>query len=300
MAWKNSSTSTGVGAAPTLTATTSSRPSCARSAANSASSACGDLRRELVGHRLAAPARGAPSRARAVERACTAASRCSSGCAASIVSRPALSFSQIRGTAKNHVGRTSGRYCEDLARVRAAGDVQPEDDREVVVRVALGDVRAGSHEMTRAAVGELDRAPRRRCTAVSRLRWVELDALRRPGRARRVDQRQDVVGLDRRASDASTSKPGCGALDVGQRDACPPAPRRRRRSRARGPAGSLRASSDLRRGSACSVMSDLRAGVGDHVLDLLGRVGRCRSRTASRRASSRRGRRGGTRAGCRA
>ena len=35
--------------------------------------------------------------------------RCSSGCAACIVSSPALSFSQIRGTAKNQVGRTCGR-----------------------------------------------------------------------------------------------------------------------------------------------------------------------------------------------
>ena len=30
---------------------------------------------------------------------------------------PALSFSQMRGTAKNHVGRTAGRYADDLARV---------------------------------------------------------------------------------------------------------------------------------------------------------------------------------------
>ena len=36
--------------------------------------------------------------------------RCSSGWAACIVSSPALSFSQMRGTAKNHVGRTWGRY----------------------------------------------------------------------------------------------------------------------------------------------------------------------------------------------
>ena len=40
--------------------------------------------------------------------ACTGA-RSSSGRAASIVSSPALSFSQIRGTAKNQLGRTSGR-----------------------------------------------------------------------------------------------------------------------------------------------------------------------------------------------
>ena len=63
IAWKNSSTSTGVGAAPTLIATNSSRPSIVRSPANTR---CRPFRRalELVWDRLAAPARGAPSRSR--------------------------------------------------------------------------------------------------------------------------------------------------------------------------------------------------------------------------------------------
>ena len=75
---------------------------------------------------------------------------------ASIVSRPALSFSQIRGTAKNQLGRTSGRYPDDLARVGAAGDLQAVDDRQVVMGGALGDVGGGSHEITRPPWGELD------------------------------------------------------------------------------------------------------------------------------------------------
>jgi len=37
------------------------------------------------------------------------AARCSGGCPAAVVSRPAFSFSQMRGTAKNQLGRTSGR-----------------------------------------------------------------------------------------------------------------------------------------------------------------------------------------------
>ena len=52
------------------------------------------------------------SRTRSIEAAIASSTglRCSSGWAASIVSSPALSFSQIRGTAKNQVGWTCGRY----------------------------------------------------------------------------------------------------------------------------------------------------------------------------------------------
>ena len=107
IAWKNSITSRGVGAAPTLTATTSSSPSIARRPANSSPSACCDRRRELVRHRLAAPARSRTACSEASSAPSTSA-RASSGCAPSIVSRPALSFSQMRGTAKNHVGWTCG------------------------------------------------------------------------------------------------------------------------------------------------------------------------------------------------
>ena len=110
IAWKNSSTSSGVGAAPTLTRDAWSRPSIARSLENISSSALAHGRGQLVGDLLA----GCSSRTfsmRVVERRLGRVAL-SSGSAASIVSRPALSFSQMRGTAKNQLGRTSGRYAE--------------------------------------------------------------------------------------------------------------------------------------------------------------------------------------------
>ena len=45
----------------------------------------------------------------AASSAARACSRCSSGRLARFASSPALSFSQMRGTAKNQVGRTFGR-----------------------------------------------------------------------------------------------------------------------------------------------------------------------------------------------
>ena len=108
IAWKNSRTSIGVGAAPTLTETASSRPRCLRRPANIASSAIGGALGDGLGNLLPAllalgPWRSPPA------RPCSAGPRCSSGRLAIIVSRPALSFSQTRGTAKNQVGRTVGR-----------------------------------------------------------------------------------------------------------------------------------------------------------------------------------------------
>ena len=105
MAWKNTSTSRGVGAAPTYTATTSSSPSIARSPANSSRSASSTV---------AASSSGTGSRACSCSTLRVAASShsrlrpASSPCNRKL-SRPALSFSQIRGTAKNQVGRTAGR-----------------------------------------------------------------------------------------------------------------------------------------------------------------------------------------------
>ena len=107
IAWKNSSTSTGVGAAPTLIASTWSSPSIARRPANTSSSA-----------RLTSSASSAGTSSPACSRrtlripasiAARILAACSSGWPAIIVSRPAFSFSQIRGTAKNQLGRTSGR-----------------------------------------------------------------------------------------------------------------------------------------------------------------------------------------------
>ena len=138
-AWKNSSTSIGVGAAPTLTATAWSRPSISRSFENICSSAAATVASSSSGT-------GSPrwrSRTRSIDAASAAwiGARCSSGCEACIASSPAFSFSQIRGTAKNQVGSNLRQVGQDLARVRAAGDRAGVDDRDVVVGHPLGDVR---------------------------------------------------------------------------------------------------------------------------------------------------------------
>ena len=87
---------------------------------------------------------------------------------------------------------------DDLARVGADRDRRALDHRQVVVRAALGDVggrQPGDH--LAALVGEgdqvLDAADEAQQVAVR-----QLDALRRPGRARGVDQGQQVVELDAR------------------------------------------------------------------------------------------------------
>ncbi len=106
IAWKNSRTSTGVGAAPTLTAMRASKPSWARSGAKIAASACAQACSSSSGTGSPACCRRTWRVAAPIAR--SLASRCSSGSAATIASRPALSFSQMRGTAKNQDGRTAG------------------------------------------------------------------------------------------------------------------------------------------------------------------------------------------------
>ena len=82
---------------------------------------------------------------------------------------PALSFSHTRGTAKNQVGLTAGRYSPIR---RGSGQVViviAVDDREVVVGRALGDVRARQPRDHARAVREadalLDRLHRRHLVA---------------------------------------------------------------------------------------------------------------------------------------
>ncbi len=93
-----------------------------------------------------------------------------------------------------------GNVIEHLAAVRAAGDVHAADDREIVMSVALGDVgvrqprddmRSGlqRRHVVEQAGGVREEAAVR-----------DLDALRRPGGTRCVDERQEVLGLDRRGS----------------------------------------------------------------------------------------------------
>ena len=128
---------------------------------------------------------------------------------------------------------------------------------------------------------------------------MSCDALRRAGRAGGVDQRERRRRARPRASAASTSKSAAAPPRRRRATACPRAPRRRRTITCSS-AGQLLARLQHAGRSACSTIDDARAGVADHVGDLLGRVGRGRSRTASRRASPPRGRRGGTRGGWRA
>jgi hypothetical protein len=103
IAWKKTSTSRGVGAAPTLTSSAWSSPIAARSGANSFSSPIARVAASSAG--ICSPACSS-STARAA--AAISARACSSP--ASLASRPAFSFSHTRGTAKNQVGLTAGKY----------------------------------------------------------------------------------------------------------------------------------------------------------------------------------------------
>ena len=107
-AWKNSITSGGVGAAPTLHASSSSSPRWLRSLENTASSAFSTPSASSEG--TSSPACSSRTFPSDASNALSIGTRCSEGSAAIICSRPAFSFSQIRGTAKNQLGRTSGRY----------------------------------------------------------------------------------------------------------------------------------------------------------------------------------------------
>ena len=123
----------------------------------------------------------------------------------------------------------------------------------------------------------------------------QLHALRRPGRARGVDQRQHVGRLDLRDRRVDVEARGSSPRRP-TAPASPAAPRRRRRSRARG-SGAACAPRAPAAGTAARRSGPSRRrrrrGTGS------ARPCRCcRSRTASRRASSPRGRRGETRDGC--
>ena len=126
----------------------------------------------------------------------------------------------------------------------------------------------------------------------------ELHALRRAGRARRVDQRQHVVAGRSARPTASTSKLGAGALDLGRARSCPPAASPSTTTTCSRSGRSSRASSTCGEERLLG-HEDPRAGVGDDVLDLLGRVGVVDRERRRPDASSPRGRRGGTRAGWR-
>ena len=99
----------------------------------------------------------------------------------------------------------------------------------------------------------------------------ELDALRRPGRARGVDQREQVVGLDRAPARPRRRSPG--RRPRRRPSASVPSPRAPSSTITCSSAGSSRARLQRRSANASSTIATLRAGVADHVGDLLGRGG---------------------------
>ena len=155
-----------------------------------------DGRRQLRRDLLARAGAAAPPAATASSAPCTRA-RASSGWRAEHRLEPGL---QLLPHARD--GEEPGRahlrqHLDDPARVRADRDRAGVDDRDVRgARCARRCARpAATRSPSRRAAGRScsSTAP----TALRTARCVELDALRRPGRARRVDQRQDVVGLHR-------------------------------------------------------------------------------------------------------
>ena len=237
IAWKNTSTSRGVGAAPTLTATASSSPSIARSPANSSRVALGGLRRDVLGHRLAGLLELDLRRARRQPGTVC------SPCGERWPSRPALSFSQDprhREEPRRLDGRQVG---DDLARVRAGRHRHREDDRQVVVRHALGDVRRRQPRDHLRPVGELDhrrradRAPPAGCGARAARPWAARSCRTCRSASRRRRARP-------RASAARGRSPGRRPRRRPRRPSSPRRPRRRRASRA--PGGPPRASKAAR------------------------------------------------------
>jgi hypothetical protein len=105
MAWKNTSTWRGVGAAPTLTATSSSSPSIARSPANRPASASATVAARSAG--TSSPACSSST----LRMPASSQARLRSAFSPLVrnACRPDISFSQMRGTAKNQVGCTAGR-----------------------------------------------------------------------------------------------------------------------------------------------------------------------------------------------
>ena len=193
IAWKNSSTSSGVGAAPTLTATTSSRPSCVAQLGEHLLVGLRGRRGDLLGHLLAGLLERGPSRAppRAPSRA---GSRCSSGRPASMRLEPGLQLLPDPRHGEEPGRPHLGQELDDLARVGA--------DRDRAARWSpagssgrrarrCGPPAARRSPCRRARGSRSSRRPPR--DSASRLRWVSWTPFGGPGRAGGVDQGQQVV-----------------------------------------------------------------------------------------------------------
>ena len=112
-----------------------------------------------------------------------------------------------------------GQVGDDLARVRAASSPSCRTRSAgsgAPSRSAM--CAAGSHEITREPSGKW-MIPSAAVHAGQQVAVHELHALRRAGRARRVDQRDEVLGLDG-APVRLGVEAGVGALDVRPADAC--------------------------------------------------------------------------------
>ena len=161
----------------------------------------GELGRDLLAALLEADLASAASSA-----ACIVA-RCSSGCAAIIVSRPGLQLLPDARHGEEPARAHFGQVGEHLARIVAAGDLQAEHDRQVVVGVALGDVRRGQPRDHAPVLAGTRSAPRglRRPRAGCGGSAARPSAARSCPRCRSASARRSAAIC---ATDASTSKSG--------------------------------------------------------------------------------------------
>ena len=201
MAWKNTSTSRGVGAAPTFTATTSSSPSIARSPANISRVGLRHRRGQLLGHRLARLLE-LDLADRRVERGLRGLALLV-GLAGEHRLEPRLELLPDPRHGEEPRRLDQRQVGDDLARVVAARDRHRVDDRQVVVRGALGDVRRRQPRDDLRAVGELDHL----LDALHRGQQVAVRELRRPSAARSCPR-------CRSASAGRRARPRARRLDV--------------------------------------------------------------------------------------
>src|SRR5229473_6096767 len=166
-------------------------------------------------------------------------------------------------------GANLGEVVEDLAPVRAACDPQSAEDREVMVGAAFRDVRVrepGDH--LRAGPERWIHVEHARCVR-EEVPVRDLDALRRSGRARGIDQGQEIVGLHGRRRGLGVEAPvaslkvrdvhdAVGCLSVDDDDVLDP--------------GKVAPRCQHLRQELLLCQEDTRAGVAGDVLDLVRRI----------------------------